>query len=102
MVYGFSFRQSNDRDLKLAAVAVSSLLCIILLAIGKANIQNPPKYIKTVLYYVVIGVGVAGVSYLAGDLIDILIEKLGWFNSTVAGTLPLPQMSIVKPAWKSW
>lgn len=102
LVYGFSFRQSNDRDLKLAAVAASSLICIILLAIGKAYIQNPPKYIKTVLYYVVIGVGAAGISYLAGDLIDILIEKLGWFNSTVAGTLPLPQMSIVKPAWKSW
>ncbi|KAK9944771.1 hypothetical protein M0R45_010321 [Rubus argutus] len=68
----------SKKDLKLAAVAASSLICIILLAIGKAYIQNPPKYIKTVLYYVVIGVGAA------------------------AGTLPLPQMSIVKPAWKSW
>ncbi|KAM5563043.1 hypothetical protein ABKV19_017969 [Rosa sericea] len=104
LVYGFSFPQSDDSDLKIAAVAASSLLCIILLAIGKAYIQTPPKYIKTVLYYVVIGVGAAGVSYLVGDLIDKLVEKLGWFNSTVAGSLPLPHqtMSTVKPAWESW
>ncbi|XP_040363782.1 membrane protein of ER body-like protein isoform X2 [Rosa chinensis] len=102
LVYCFSFRQSNDTDLKLAVVAASSLLCIILLSTGKAYIQRPQKYIKTLLYYIIIGVGAAGVSYLAGDLIDKLIEKLGWFNSTVSGTLPVPQMSIVKPAWKSW
>ncbi|XP_050364850.1 membrane protein of ER body-like protein [Argentina anserina] len=102
LVYCFSFRQSNDTDLKLAVVAASSLLCIILLATGKAYNQRPQKYIKTLVYYVIIGVGVAGVSYIAGDLIDKLLEKLGWFDSTVAGTLPLPQMSTVKPAWKSW
>ncbi|XP_062024706.1 membrane protein of ER body-like protein [Rosa rugosa] len=102
LVYCFSFRQSNDTDLKLAVVAASSLLCIILLSTGKAYIQRPQKYMKTLLYYIIIGVGAAGISYLAGDLIDKLIEKLGWFNSTVSGTLPLPQMSIVKPAWKSW
>ncbi|KAL6210960.1 hypothetical protein ACLB2K_016189 [Fragaria x ananassa] len=106
LVYGFSFPNSDDSDLKIAAVAGSSLLCIILLAIGKAYIQTPPKkYIKTVLYYVVIGVGVAGLSYLAGDLIDKLVRKLGWFSSAVAGGLPLPHqtmMSTVKPAWESW
>ncbi|XP_004290188.1 PREDICTED: uncharacterized protein LOC101313078 [Fragaria vesca subsp. vesca] len=106
LVYGFSFPNSDDSDLKIAAVAGSSLLCIILLAIGKAYIQTPPKkYIKTVLYYFVIGVGVAGLSYLAGDLINKLVEKLGWFSSAVAGGLPLPHqtmMSTVKPAWESW
>ncbi|KAI5315475.1 hypothetical protein L3X38_044651 [Prunus dulcis] len=102
VVYSFSFRQSNNRDLKMAAVAVASLLCIIILAIGKAYTQKPPKYIKTLLYYVAIGIGVGGVSYLAGDLIDKLIEKLGWFSSNVSGTLPLPQMAIVKPALESY
>lgn len=102
LVYCFSFRQSNDMDLKLAVVAASSLLCIILLATSKAYTQRPQKYIKTLVYYVIMGVGVAGVSYIAGDLIEKLVEKLGWFSSTVAGTLPLPQMSLVKPAWKSW
>ncbi|KAL6210961.1 hypothetical protein ACLB2K_016190 [Fragaria x ananassa] len=103
LVYCFSFRQSNDMDLKLAVVAASSLLCIILLATGKAYTQRPQKYIKTLVYYVIMGVGVAGVSYIAGDLIEKLVEKLGWFSSsTVAGTLPFPQMSMVKPAWQSW
>lgn len=102
VVYSFSFRQSNNRDLKMAAVAVASLLCIIILAIGKAYTQKPPKYLKTLLYYVAIGIGVGGVSYLAGDLIDKLIEKLGWFSSNVSGTLPLPQMAIVKPALESY
>ncbi|PQP95934.1 membrane protein of ER body-like protein [Prunus yedoensis var. nudiflora] len=102
VVYSFSFRQSNNRDLKMAAVAGASLLCIIILAIGKAYTQKPPKYIKTLLYYVAIGIGVGGVSYLAGDLIDKLIEKLGWFSSNVSGTLPLPQMAIVKPTLESY
>ncbi|KAB2636585.1 hypothetical protein D8674_027119 [Pyrus ussuriensis x Pyrus communis] len=102
VVYGFSFRQSNNRDLKVAAVAVASFLCIIVLAIGKAYIQRPPKYIKTILYYFTIAIAVGGVSYLAGDLIDKLVEKLGWFSSTVSGSLPLPQMSIAKPALESY
>ncbi|TQD76217.1 hypothetical protein C1H46_038244 [Malus baccata] len=102
VVYGFSFRQSNNRDLKVAAVAVASFLCIIVLAIGKAYIQRPPKYIKTLLYYFTIVIAVGGVSYLAGDLIDKLVEKLGWFSSTVSSSLPLPQMSIAKPALESY
>ncbi|KAM1764728.1 hypothetical protein ACFX11_003949 [Malus domestica] len=102
VVYGFSFRQSNNRDLKVAAVAVASFLCIIVLAIGKAYIQRPPKYIKTLLYYITIAIAVGGVSYLAGDLIDKLVEKLGWFSSTVSSSLPLPQMSIAKPALESY
>ena len=83
LVYGFSFFESDNSGLKMAAVAASSLLCIILLAIGKAYIQTPPKkYIKTVLHYIVVGVGAVGVSYLAGDLIDKLAEKHGWFDPT--------------------
>ncbi|CAH9110091.1 unnamed protein product, partial [Cuscuta europaea] len=56
-VYAFSFRTSNDvRELKLAAAATASLLCIILLAIGKAYAQRPPKpYLKSITFYVVLG-----------------------------------------------
>ncbi|KAM1483569.1 hypothetical protein ACFX15_034810 [Malus domestica] len=102
VVYSFSFLQSNNRDLKIAAVAVTSFLCIIVLALGKAYIQRPPKYIKTLLYYITIMIGVGGVSYLAGDLIDILLEKLGWFPSTESVSLLLPQMNILKPALESY
>ncbi|XP_068321781.1 membrane protein of ER body-like protein [Pyrus communis] len=102
VVYSFSFLQSNNRDLKIAAVAVTSFLCIMVLAIGKAYIQRPPKYMKTLLYYITIVIGVGGVSYLAGDLIDILLEKLGWFPSTESVSLLLPQMNIVKPSLESY
>lgn len=102
VVYGFSFHQSNNRDLKLAAIAGASLLCITLLAIAKAYVQETPKYIKTVLYYVTIGVAVSGVSYLAGNLIDQLLKKLGLFESSQAVTLAIPLTGAEKPSWTSY
>ncbi|KAH7517579.1 hypothetical protein FEM48_Zijuj09G0080000 [Ziziphus jujuba var. spinosa] len=92
VVYGFSFHESDDKDLKLAAVAGASLLCITLLALAKARTQRNPKYMKTVLQYVAVGFGVSGASYVAGNLLDRLMEKLGWFQQThVDKTFPLPQ-----------
>ncbi|XP_075650232.1 uncharacterized protein LOC142620810 [Castanea sativa] len=105
VVYGFSFYESDNRDLKLAAVAAASLLCITLLAIVKAYIQKPTdwyNYITNILYYLAIGLGVSGISFLAGYLVRKLIEKLGWFESSVAATLSLPEMNLVKPAWGSY
>ncbi|XP_038898255.1 uncharacterized protein LOC120085971 isoform X2 [Benincasa hispida] len=106
LVYGFSFTKSNDKDLKLAAVAGASLLCVILLAFGKAYIQRPNRwdvYVKIVASYIVIAAGAGGFSYLAGDLIDKLIKKYGWFEENPAFnlSLPLPEMSLAKPAWGS-
>ncbi|XP_059457549.1 membrane protein of ER body 2-like isoform X2 [Corylus avellana] len=102
LVYGFSFYESDNEYLKLAAVAAASVLCITLLAIAKASIQNPPvsKYITTVLHYLAIGVAASGISYLVGYLVEKLIEKLGLFESTV--TLPIPEMSLFKHAWGSY
>ncbi|XP_030934270.1 membrane protein of ER body 2-like isoform X6 [Quercus lobata] len=105
VVYGFSFYESDNRDLKLAAVAAASLLCITLLAIVKAYVQKPTdwyNYITNILYYLAIGLGVSGISFLAGYLVRKLIEKLGWFKSSVAATLSLPEMNLVKPAWASY
>ncbi|XP_008458056.2 uncharacterized protein LOC103497596 isoform X1 [Cucumis melo] len=106
LVYGFSFTKSNDKDLKLAAVAGASLLCITLLALGKAYIQRPNRwdvYIKTVVSYIVIAAGAGGFSYLAGNLIDKCVKKYGWFEENPAFNLglPLPEMSLVKAAWGS-
>ncbi len=103
VVYGFSFYESNNRDLKLAVVAAASLSCITLLAIVKAYNQKPSKwniYIKTILYYLGIGIGTSGISYLAGYLVRKLIEKLGWFESSVAITMTQPLSE--KPAWESY
>ncbi|XP_057483836.1 membrane protein of ER body-like protein [Actinidia eriantha] len=105
VTYGFSFRQSDDTDLKLVVVAAASLLCIVVLAIGKAYIQKPPEffpYIKTVLYYVSMAVMASGISYAAGDLVKRLVEKLGWFDSTAAVTLSFPRVGSVDSAWGSY
>ncbi|XP_054780805.1 membrane protein of ER body 2-like [Prosopis cineraria] len=41
LVYAFTFYESNNKDLKLAAVAGASAICITLLSIAKAYIQRP-------------------------------------------------------------
>ena len=85
VVYGFSFRQSDDKDLKLAAVAGASLVCIILLALGKGHFRKPHRtYFRTVLYYVAMGIMASGISYLVGQLIKKLLEQLGLFESSSA------------------
>ncbi|KAL5562134.1 hypothetical protein UlMin_031881 [Ulmus minor] len=99
LVYGFSFRQSDDKDLKLAVVAAASFFCIILLAIGKAHIKTPRNYMKTVMYYIVVGIGVSGVSYFAGKLINKLLVNLGLFDSTSAVNLILPGVDSAQHAW---
>ncbi|WRX19205.1 hypothetical protein QQP08_011692 [Theobroma cacao] len=89
IVYGFSFRKSDDKDLKLAAVAGASLVCIILLALGKGHVRKPHRaYFRTVSYYVALGFMASGISYVAGELIKKLLEKLGLFESTSAVSAP--------------
>lgn len=102
VVYGFTFRETDDKDLKLAAVAVASLACITLLAVAKAQVQNPHKYFKTVFYYFVIALGVSGVSYLAGEFISQLMEKIESSELIPAFTPPLSGMSTEKRPWSSY
>ncbi|KAM7527428.1 hypothetical protein LguiB_030838 [Lonicera macranthoides] len=101
VTYGFSFRTSDDMDLKLAVVAAASLLFIILLAIGKAYTCKPPRffeYIKTIMYYVVTAIMVSGVSYAVGDLIERLVGNLGWFETSATVTLPFSEMKSINKA----
>ncbi|KAM7467602.1 hypothetical protein LguiB_015164 [Lonicera macranthoides] len=101
VIYGFSFRKSNDRDLKLVAVAAGSLVCIILLAVGKAYVRRPPKsYFKTVMYFVIMGIMASGASYIAGGLIMKLLEKLGLFEPSQGVSVLKP--GLVNPAWASY
>ena len=89
VVYGFSFQKSDDRDLKLVAVAVVAVLGIIILAAGKAYIQRAPRpYVKTVVYYVVTALMASGVSYAAGNLINMFLKKFGAFQPNLVVTLP--------------
>ncbi|KAL2540765.1 Uncharacterized protein Adt_01743 [Abeliophyllum distichum] len=83
-VYGLAFEKTgNNKDYSIIAVAVVSLMCIILLSIGKAYCKGERRfsaYFKTISYYVSNAVAVSGVAYAMGDLIKIVVEKLGWFE----------------------
>ncbi|MED6113425.1 hypothetical protein PIB30_070683 [Stylosanthes scabra] len=77
VVYGLQIHKNYYIGVNLAVVLVTSVACIILLAIAKNYTRNPPKsYIKTVLQYVILALATSGVSYIAGDLIKNLLEKL--------------------------
>ncbi|KAJ6710785.1 FE(2+)/MN(2+) TRANSPORTER PCL1 [Salix koriyanagi] len=103
-VYGFTFMEStDDKNLKIVAVLVASLLCITILAIGKACIKKPTKKkFRIVLCYFVAGIKAAVVSYVVGDLAKKLIGKLGWFEPGKTFPLPLAEMSSGRLAWASY
>ncbi|VAH99473.1 unnamed protein product [Triticum turgidum subsp. durum] len=78
VVYGLSFRESNNRENKMMAVAGASLMCIALLALGKAHVKTAPRtYFQTLMYYLTIAVSSSGLSYVAGVLITRLLEHFG-------------------------
>ncbi|KAL0317892.1 UNVERIFIED_CONTAM: Membrane protein of ER body-like protein [Sesamum angustifolium] len=103
VVYGFSFRKTDDKQLKLVVVAAASLLCIFVLATGRAYTQRPPKpYLKSIITFVTLGVMVSGVSYAAGELVERLLEKLGLFQSSIVPNLLVPEMKPTGSAWASY
>ncbi|XP_058084174.1 membrane protein of ER body-like protein isoform X11 [Magnolia sinica] len=104
VIYGFSFRKTDNKEYKLIAVAAASLLCIALLAIGKAHVRKAPKtYIKTLLYYVGTGMLASGLSYVAGQLIKKLLEKLGWFDSGAANPMSVfVETRSMRSGWASY
>lgn len=72
-------------------------------ATGKAYIQRPLKaYIKTVMYYLIIGFMASCVSYAVGDLIKELLEKHGFNSGDLALTLPILEATSKQPAWESY
>ncbi|GFP94304.1 membrane protein of er body-like protein [Phtheirospermum japonicum] len=96
VVYGFSFRKTDDKQLKLVVVAASSLICIVVLAIGRAYVCRPPKpYLKSVVTFVVLGFMVSGVSYAAGELVERLLEKLGLFQTNSVSGLAMNEMMMM-------
>ncbi|TYH41009.1 hypothetical protein ES332_D12G286900v1 [Gossypium tomentosum] len=89
VVYGFSFRNSDDKDFKLAAMAGASLICIILLALGKGHVRKPNRpYFPTVFYYLSLGITASGISYVVGQLLKKLAEQLGLFDSSSTVSMP--------------
>ncbi|XP_027182997.1 membrane protein of ER body-like protein isoform X1 [Coffea eugenioides] len=106
VIYGFTFRESDDRDYKILAVAAASLLCIVILAIAKAYTRGEHKfvaYFKTILYYVTSAVLVSGIAYAVGNLVNKLLERLGWLNpATVEPQLFSQAKSFNPTSWASY
>ncbi|KAK1353056.1 hypothetical protein POM88_052894 [Heracleum sosnowskyi] len=104
--YGYAFDKMHDKNLTLVAVAIASLLCIIILASCKAYVMKSDRfimYLKTIMYYICIALMVSGVSYEVGDLINKLMEKYGWFEKTPDFPLSLPGVNTRNPvSWTSY
>ncbi|VFQ95929.1 unnamed protein product [Cuscuta campestris] len=102
VIYGFTFREGDDRDSKLLAVAVASFVFIVLLSIAKAYTQRGAntfkEYSLTVLQYAVTAAMASGVSYVVGDLFGKMMDELGWYNSTPPNVV-LPS---THPSWVSY
>ncbi|XP_028782319.1 membrane protein of ER body-like protein [Neltuma alba] len=102
-IYGILIRKNYQTEFKLAAVASTSLLCIILLAIGKVYTRRPPKsYSKTLFYYVTMSLAASGLSFIVGGLIRDLLEKLSNSESGFVITMPLLGQGTMDAAWRSY
>ncbi|KAK1598106.1 hypothetical protein QYE76_016744 [Lolium multiflorum] len=95
VLYGLSFRESNDRENKMMAVAAASLACIALLALGKAHVKSRPRtYFKTLMYYLTIAVSCSGLSYVAGVLITRILVSYGVIDEGASGAPAPPGLSL--------
>nr|XP_025666877.1 membrane protein of ER body-like protein isoform X3 [Arachis hypogaea] len=100
IVYGVLINKNYYTEVKLAAVVTASLLCVTLLAIGKVYTKPQPKaYIKTASYYVTMALVASGVSYIVGNLVQDLLEKLTHSDSGFAIAI---SNSGTKTAWMSY
>ncbi|XP_062233858.1 membrane protein of ER body 2-like [Phragmites australis] len=88
VIYGLSFRKSDNRENKMMVVAAASLACIALIAIGKAHVKRPRTYITTLLYYLSIGLSCSGLSYIAGVLITRLLAHFGLIDQGASPPAP--------------
>uniref|UniRef100_A0A7N0RE89 Membrane protein of ER body-like protein n=1 Tax=Kalanchoe fedtschenkoi TaxID=63787 RepID=A0A7N0RE89_KALFE len=103
--YAFTFRKSDNRDYKSLAVIGASLISVTLLSLGKAHTKNPPRpassYFKSISYYLTIAISASGLSYVAGKLLNELIEKTGWFDTTSSlNSITFP--ATVMPSQRAW
>ncbi|KAK7317050.1 hypothetical protein RJT34_00962 [Clitoria ternatea] len=99
VVYGLLIQKNYSDEVKIAVVAATCVVCIIVLAFGKVYTRRPPKsYAKTVLQYVAMALATSGISYIAGDLVKDLLDKFNSHSNLVL-TMPLPSTRM-EPALK--
>lgn len=104
VIYGLLIYKNYDAEVTIAAVAATSVACIILLAMGKVYNTRPPKsYVKTVLNYVTLALATSGMSYIAGNLVKDLLEKIsGSESGYVLTMMPLSDTTRREPSWTSY
>ncbi|KAM7267492.1 hypothetical protein ACFE04_009658 [Oxalis oulophora] len=103
VVYGYSSFKTDNREMKILALFVVSLVCVFLLAIGKAHTRPAPKtYIKTAFYYLSMAIVAAGVAYGSGDLIKKIIVKLHWLDYKVTTIVPFHETNSFERTWASY
>lgn len=103
VIYGLSFRTSDNRENKVLVVAAASLLCIALLAIGKAHVKRHRTYLTTLLYYLSIGFSSSGLSYVAGVLLTKVLAHFGIIDQGGASAPAPPGLSFPEAAaWASY
>uniref|UniRef100_A0A7N0TYP1 Vacuolar iron transporter n=1 Tax=Kalanchoe fedtschenkoi TaxID=63787 RepID=A0A7N0TYP1_KALFE len=108
ITYGFTFHKSDNMDYKSLAVIGASIISVALLSLGKAHTKDPPRaassYFKSLAYYLTIAISAAGLSYVAGKLLQELIEKTGWFDTASSvNSISIPGIVIQsQPAWGSY
>uniref|UniRef100_A0A7N0VG34 Membrane protein of ER body-like protein n=1 Tax=Kalanchoe fedtschenkoi TaxID=63787 RepID=A0A7N0VG34_KALFE len=101
--YAFTFRKSDNRDYKSLAVIGASLISVTLLSLGKAHTKNPPRAaFKALSYYLTIAISAFGLSYVAGKLLNELIEKTGWFDTTSSSLNSISFPATVMPSQPAW
>ncbi|KAL2339513.1 hypothetical protein Fmac_007453 [Flemingia macrophylla] len=99
VVYGLLITKNYYSEVKITAVAAASVVCIIMLASGKVYTNRPPKsHVKTVLHYVTLALATSGISYIAGDLVKNLLEKISGSESGYVLNMPLSGTTRMKPA----
>jgi hypothetical protein len=107
VIYGLSFRKSDNRENKMMVAATASLACVALLAIGKAHAKRPRTYFRTILYYLSIGLSSSGLSYAAGMLITRLLAHFGLIDGGAAPSAAPAPPGLLLPdtmgnAWASY
>ena len=78
LTFGFSFRQLNDHDYKMAATVLASVVAVVFLGCGKvAAKMTELSYARTLITLVSTGIVAAVAAFYTGGYISKLLAKYG-------------------------
>lgn len=81
LMFGFTFRESNDHDYKMGATVIVSVIAVTLLGCGKvASKMTELSYKRTISTLILTGVAAAVAGFYTGEYISKLLDKYGIFS----------------------